>query len=126
MEAKRVPAQREYMAWRVNEVNQLGYDYDNHPGYNATEWAVQQNQAFAYTVRVFGYTMTPSVLASVDNRLNQIEPARSNHFFLDNLTLSNFGLDYNVLNVDSTTQLSCLYVDNGAASGYSAFSTDAP
>lgn len=62
-------------------------------GFTEEEYARYQTEAYAYTVAIYGYTLSATERASLEAALNAAEPARSKHFILDGLDLSDMLLE---------------------------------
>lgn len=59
----------------------------NDPVFGKTdaEWALMQEQAYTYEVRIYGYTLTADERTALDKALTRGEPARSAHVITDGL-----------------------------------------
>jgi len=55
-------------------------------GLTADEWALAQEEAYTYDVRVYNYTLTALELEQLDAALSKGEPARSQHVITSGLT----------------------------------------
>jgi hypothetical protein len=75
---------------QANLVNATGptlcHDTPADHGMTADEWALAQEQAYTYDVRVYNYTLTAQELIELDAALNKAEPARSQHKIISGLT----------------------------------------
>jgi len=100
-----------------------GFDFCNLP--NNSLWNDQKTQAYTYVVRIFGYTLTTDQRTALDAFLTQNEPARSTHLIVDNLTLSDYGLNFIHTNVSRSSLENCLYTDPVSSTGFSARSANA-
>lgn len=88
-------------------------------------WQTQRTRAYGYEVQIFGYALSDSERAAIDLLLNRIEAARSQHWILDDLDLTDYGLVYTVTPVDRETLLDNAYKDPMSSTGYSGRSADA-
>ncbi len=86
-----------------------------------------RNTAYSYEIRIFDYEITGDLLTNFEIDLAQIEPARSEHYLLQNLTLSDYYLTVDVLNVDQfttttyqgqTIPVDCIALDDTQTTGY--------
>lgn len=77
-----------------------------------------QMNAFAYDIRIFGYELSGSALTEMLAEVSAAEPARSAHNLRQNLSLSAFGLNTMVSNVDQFSGVDCIARDSASTTGY--------
>ena len=82
-----------------------------------------QLEAYAYEMRIFGYTLTALQRKQLDALLSEDEAARDVHIIKDGLSLSAFGLVNYVTNVDAYSMVNCIKVDPTSNTGYSGVTT---
>lgn len=82
-----------------------------------------QAKAYTFEVRIFGYTLSPTLYQAIDLALRKAEPARSTHIIQQNLSLAQFALTVPVLNVTQSDGINCIALDPTQASGYSGLKT---
>jgi hypothetical protein len=58
-------------------------------GKTADDWVVMQQQAYTYSVLIYGYTLTADEAIDVEAALLDAEPARDRHVIYDGLNISN-------------------------------------
>lgn len=88
-------------------------------GVSPEEWALIQNDAYSYDVRIFGITLSDEATTMLEMLLNRIEPARSKHFIYQNQDLADYGLNTVVTDVGQFSLVSCIKVDATSQTGYS-------
>lgn len=86
-----------------------------------------RNTAYSYEIRIFDYEITGDLLTNFELDLQQIEPARSQHYLYQNLNLSDYYLTIDVNNVDQFTKVlyqgnnihvDCIALDDTQLTGY--------
>lgn len=82
-----------------------------------------QLRAYAYEVRIFGYSLSSSERANLDLLLKRKEPARSAHIIRDGLSLVDYNLTVAVADVDQFDNVDCVAVDATQATGYAGRET---
>lgn len=87
--------------------------------YNQQQVLEPQITAYGYELRIFEYEVTGTTLQQMIRNLNETEPARSLRVLVQNLNLSDFGLNTIVPEVGEFDLINCITIDPLSSTGYS-------
>lgn len=91
-------------------------------GYSSWDPNTLNYRAFAYEVRIFGYTLTALQYTQLVNALNAQGPARSTFVIRQNLNLATYGYIYQEANVNAYSLVTVAYVDpTSVTTGYTGW-----
>jgi hypothetical protein len=89
-------------------------------------WAMAQNIAYTYELRIYGYALPAGLLSALDLMLSRNEYARDKHIIRDNLSRVSEALIESLSPVDQLVNVTegypAVFTDSGSSSGYSGWS----
>jgi hypothetical protein len=109
------------LGWRLGE-NKIGDDTKLSDVYGPDLYD-SQFSFYGYTIRVFNYQITGTSLEQLKRQLSDTAPARSPEMIIQNLNPADYALTNVVTDVDETSGVNCITIDNLSSTGYSGLTT---